>query len=884
MATKQRRARTLRIVKTVVLGTLAAAFALAPGPAVPAVAAGGGEPGNVFDAPGAADPGSTGLPGAEVDLLRFLPGFGGGDGALFYRNPVQPDIADPRVLRASDGMYYLYPTGWEVYSSPDLVHWTHRGTALSRENIAYAGELEAGDPGALEYRGKFYLFYAYRVPNKRYYSSVAIADNPLGPFVDSAEHPRHDFGYSTLDSIAFVDDDGKAYLYYSWNLAPVGNHRESRIYGVELSEDLLSPVGEPVLLLKPDQLWEGACDPNCPDGAMRWNEAPFMMKHNGKYYLMYSANAYSSRRYSVGYAVSDHPLGPFVKYEGNPVLHASYPEVSGTGRNTVAESPDGSEWFIAYHSHMDPQQAGARRQLAIDRMGFRDDGSIYVNGPTLTPQPMPSGSTMWSNIAREAHVAASSEAAGFPARNLVDGEFYVSATGGARDWVAGERGDSWVMLSWDEPRTVTSVLLYNSGNVGRRVRSGRLSMSSGWASDLIRFPTEPGAAAIVDVPASEVTWIRFEVNEAAGEQPGLSEIMVLGLPRPLEVRLDWNGETVYKGTEWPDRLPVPLDRVRDGVNTFVAEVTDAAGKVGAFTVHVPVARVSLSLAGESARLSGAASLAMATIIPQAEIALAEVRIVPARGAPTGVAGERGGTGEGGRSGPNGVSAGSGEPVAVLFTGAALPERLELDTLSVDDGEYEIVASVRTRSGAVYEARRRVVIDNWRVLNDPLLPPIRSPWFGTVQRTLAIEVSDGWRYETGDAEAFFGDGDRMAAEPGRTAHMTWELDGLSAFEAVVYAEDEVGAQALRFETSHDGRAWTQVPHRVRVLGRSDAGWAQVRIEGDLPAGASAKLLRLTVSGADGAVGSSEPGGALGGAAPPAGAPALQIGELTLKARN
>src|SRR5690606_10973216 len=109
----------------------------------------------------------------------------------------------------------------------------------------------------------------------------------------------------------------------------------------------------------------------------------------------------------------------------------------------------------------------------------------------LTPQPMPSGSTMWSNIAPEAHVSAGSEAAGFPAQNLVDGEFYVYATGGPRDWVAEDRSGARVTLAWDEPRTVTSVLIYNSGNVSRRVRSGRLFMSNGWASDEIQFPAEP---------------------------------------------------------------------------------------------------------------------------------------------------------------------------------------------------------------------------------------------------------------------------------------------------------------------------------------------------------------------------------------------------------
>src|SRR4051794_1848730 len=45
-----------------------------------------------------------------------------------YRNPIGVDVADPDVIRASDGNYYLYgtsaPDGYHVWSSPDLVHWT----------------------------------------------------------------------------------------------------------------------------------------------------------------------------------------------------------------------------------------------------------------------------------------------------------------------------------------------------------------------------------------------------------------------------------------------------------------------------------------------------------------------------------------------------------------------------------------------------------------------------------------------------------------------------------------------------------------------------------------------------------------------------------------
>jgi hypothetical protein len=432
-----------------------------------------------------------------------------------YRNPLVQNIADPRIMRAStDGRYYLYPTGWKVYSSPDLVHWEDHGPALREEDIAWRGSVEPADPGALEHNGKFYLFYSFRVPNVRYYGSVAESSSPLGPFVDNAPHPSYDFGISMLDPMVFKDDDGRLYLYYSWNLAPVGNHRESRIYGVELSNDLRTPIGEPVLLLKPDQSWEGACEPNCPDGAQRWNEAPYMVKHNGTYYLTYSANCYCNKNYAVGYATSQHPLGPFVKYENNPILSANYAGVSGTGRSSLIQSPDGTEWFMAYHSHIDPVQGGAPRQLNIDRMGFRKDGTMYVNGPTLTEQPMPSGTSGWRNIAKDAKITVSSTKPGFSAEALVDGEIGIYAKNSKYDWVTdGETAGAWVKLEWDKNTEVDSIWIYDSAAPQRMLKSGKVTISHGNNTTTVEFPREPGAAAVVRVDGKKIKWMKFEVLE-----------------------------------------------------------------------------------------------------------------------------------------------------------------------------------------------------------------------------------------------------------------------------------------------------------------------------------------------------------------------------------
>ena len=49
-------------------------------------------------------------------------------------------------------------------------------------------------------------------------------------------------------------------------------------------------------------------------------EGPSVLKKEGIYYLIYSANHFESKNYGVGYATSDSPMGPWKKYEENPIL------------------------------------------------------------------------------------------------------------------------------------------------------------------------------------------------------------------------------------------------------------------------------------------------------------------------------------------------------------------------------------------------------------------------------------------------------------------------------------------------------------------------------------------------------------------------------------
>ena len=316
-----------------------------------------------------------------------------------YTNPVRDSngdmvrVADPFVYRHG-GVYYLIGTtrqhnGFACYTSPDLVHWTFAGAAYTKPDGHY-GTGSFWAPEVKYYNGKFYLTYsAYNPANRKLLSSLAVSDRPEGPYKDLYA-PWFDFGYSAIDCHLFVDRD-KAhtpYLFFSRNTSIPG-FASGENYVVQLTPDLSGFVGRPQMISQASQEWEMVDWAHC-----RGNEGPFVFYRKGRYYMTYSANNTGYSHYGVGYATAKHPLGPWLKADENPILTTDLSKgVSSPGHNSIVASPDGSEMFIVYHRHADPE--GTRpsfdRVVCIDRIFVDRQGRLKVQGPTSTPQPMPSG-------------------------------------------------------------------------------------------------------------------------------------------------------------------------------------------------------------------------------------------------------------------------------------------------------------------------------------------------------------------------------------------------------------------------------------------------------------------------------------------------------------
>lgn len=350
--------------------------------------------------------------------------------AQSFDNPLDVAFGDPYVIYDdATERYYMYGTGggarngFAAYSSTDLVNWKNEGQIYHAANAngwsdstaAWGGAYWA--PEVYAYNGKFYLFYSAQWrenpdnEEENFRIGVAVANKPTGPFIDVQDRPIFDPGYPIIDANVYFAEDGKIYLYYSrcCYKHPVESEvaewakrkgwfneiEESWVYGVELKPDFSGIIGEPVLLLRPpvkmddtQAEWESR-SVTSREVNRRWTEGSFAFEHGGKIYMMYSANFFGGQNYAVGYAVSDNPLGPFVKAGNNPILEKNRDgggNVTGTGHNMMFRLKGSEKMYTVYHGRT--RKTGEERVVFIDELKMDEKGVLSVDGPSTSEKEL----------------------------------------------------------------------------------------------------------------------------------------------------------------------------------------------------------------------------------------------------------------------------------------------------------------------------------------------------------------------------------------------------------------------------------------------------------------------------------------------------------------
>ncbi|NDW17818.1 arabinan endo-1,5-alpha-L-arabinosidase [Dysgonomonas sp. 216] len=329
------------------------------------------------------------------------------------QNPIIPGyFADPSIVEHG-GKFYIYATvdPWganflSCWESTDFVNWTFNKlnwptkqeciSPSSNNNMVWA-------PSVVKKDDKFYMYVSIG-------SEVwcGKADHPLGPWENIlGDKPMISFDesryYHVIDAEAFIDDDGKAYLYWGsgWDW------KNGHCFAAELNDDMATFKTEKIEVT-----------PN------RYFEAPFMIKHNSKYYLTYSEGKTIDETYEVRYAVGDSPFGPFEEAPNSPILKTTDSlKVYGPGHHTMF-SYSGKNYML-YHRHRLPfEREAAYRQICMNEFFFDETNSQIKNIVPINTLKFPNLTSEERVYVKPVSIFASSEKTVYTrAVNVLDGNY-----------------------------------------------------------------------------------------------------------------------------------------------------------------------------------------------------------------------------------------------------------------------------------------------------------------------------------------------------------------------------------------------------------------------------------------------------------------------------
>lgn len=358
------------------------------------------------------------------------------------QNPILPGyFADPSLVQY-DGKFYMYVTAdpWGVdflscWVSDDFQNWTFNKTLDWPTKEACTSPLSSDSkvwaPSVIQKGDKFYMYIS--VGSEIW---CGVADHPLGPWKNMlGDQPMLAYDttkyYHVIDAEAFIDDDGKAYLYWGsgWNWT------NGHCYVAELNEDMHSFKNEPKEITP-----------------TRYFEGPHMIKHNNKYYLTYSEGKTMDDTYEVRYAVGDNPLGPFTEAENSPILKTDKSlEVYGPGHHTLFTYDD--KTYILYHRHRLPfVTETAFRQTCINEIFFDGQKNQIKNITPYHTQQFPKLGTATTSNIKPKSVEASSQSADYAnINNVLDNDY-------STRWEAAEDDKgTWIIAELDPETTINAV-------------------------------------------------------------------------------------------------------------------------------------------------------------------------------------------------------------------------------------------------------------------------------------------------------------------------------------------------------------------------------------------------------------------------------------------
>ena len=347
------------------------------------------------------------------------------DKPMTFCNPINVNVGTGRARREGEPVvvlykddYYLFVTGGGGYwYSPNMRDWTH----------VNATDFPGGVPSVAT-DGK--TLYACSMNATGVFAST---DPKQGVWTKVGTLESDRYG----DADMFIDDDGRFYMYWGWSqLMPV--------QAVELDPNNgFKEIGKRVTCFFSDYAsygWERRRKedvvfpffnhrPYFPE-ELPWIEGPWMVKHNGKYYLQFAAIGLEFKSYSNGVYVADNPLGPFKYAPSNPLTYKTTGFMVGAGHGCTFHDKNGDLWTIC----MVPSYYGGRggSDLALYPTAVDADGVIHSNTafgdypqyyPGIKKDAVDNNFSGWMLLSNKKYAEASSTLEGFDVKNAVDENF-----------------------------------------------------------------------------------------------------------------------------------------------------------------------------------------------------------------------------------------------------------------------------------------------------------------------------------------------------------------------------------------------------------------------------------------------------------------------------
>ena len=297
---------------------------------------------------------------------------------VFAQNPIISNMftPDPAPFVYGDKVYlfvdhdeenstYFHMKDWMLYSTDDMVNWTYLGTMITTETFAWAkhGDRAWASQG-VERNGKWYWYVCCNTATGGDALAVAVADDPQGPWTDAIGKPLAE-GFGFIDPTVFIDDDGRAYLFW-------GN--KGLWYG-ELNDDMVSfkngyqevPGYHDPKCFGELQMKENWANGGKKELMTQYEEGPWLMKRNGTYILSYPAGGVPEH---MAYSTAPTINGPWT-YRGK-IMDLADNSFTIHGGNITFKGRD----FMFYHNGALPGGGGFCRSACVEEFKWNDDGSF----------------------------------------------------------------------------------------------------------------------------------------------------------------------------------------------------------------------------------------------------------------------------------------------------------------------------------------------------------------------------------------------------------------------------------------------------------------------------------------------------------------------------